>query len=221
MKFTVATLVALAASACAIQVTYPGKDAKLDLTKENKIQWNSVDTDAKTIDIYLVNNNVYPNVNTKIASGVDTSKGSYTFDLKGAKAGTGYQINLVADSTQNNGILAQSQEFDVTEAGSSSTSAVTFTDTTTGASTSTTSGSSSTTLSTSTTGNASASSSASASAASSSGSASSSASKTASKTGSSASSSGSAAAASTNAANALSASAGAGTFLMAVAALFL
>lgn len=44
-------------------------------------------TDAKTIDIYLVNNNVYPNVNTKIASGVDTSKGSYTFDLKGAKAG--------------------------------------------------------------------------------------------------------------------------------------
>ncbi|GAD99913.1 hypothetical protein PVAR5_8642 [Paecilomyces variotii No. 5] len=221
MKFTVATLVALAASASALQVTYPGKDAKLDLTKENKIQWNSVDTDAKTVDIYLVNNNVYPPVNTKIASNVDTSKGSYTFDLKSAKAGNGYQINLVSDEPQNTGILAQSQQFDVTEAGSSSTSAVTFTDTTTGASTSTTSGSSSTTLSTSTTGTSSASASSSASAASSSGSASSSASKTASKTGSSSTSSGSAAAATTNAASTLSVSAGVGTFLMGVAALFL
>lgn len=218
MQFTVATLVALAASASALQVTYPGKDAKLDLTKDNKIEWNSVSTDPSTVDIYLVDNSVYPTVNTKIASGVDTSKGSYTFDLKGVKAGSGYQINLVSDDAQNTGILAQSQQFDVTEAGSTSTSAVTFTDTTTGASTSSTASGSSTTLSTSTTGTASSS----ASAASSSSSASSSASKTSSKTASETGSSATATATAThNAASALSVSAGAGTFLMGIFALIL
>jgi hypothetical protein len=45
-------------------------------------------TDASTVDIVLINNNVYPNVQEKIASGVETSKGSYTAKgLKGVSNG--------------------------------------------------------------------------------------------------------------------------------------
>jgi hypothetical protein len=35
-------------------------------------------TDPETFSIYLVNQNTYPNVETLIASNVDTSKGHYT-----------------------------------------------------------------------------------------------------------------------------------------------
>jgi hypothetical protein len=35
-------------------------------------------TDASTVDIVLVNNAIYPSVEEKIASDIDTSKGSYT-----------------------------------------------------------------------------------------------------------------------------------------------
>lgn len=35
-------------------------------------------TDPSTFDLYLVNNAVYPTVEKKVASDVDTSKGSYT-----------------------------------------------------------------------------------------------------------------------------------------------
>jgi hypothetical protein len=45
-------------------------------------------TDASTVDIVLVNNAVYPTVSEKIASGIDTSKGSYTASgLKGVTKG--------------------------------------------------------------------------------------------------------------------------------------
>lgn len=45
-------------------------------------------TDAKSFNLYLVNNNVYPPVSEKIASDVETSEGSYTIDsLTGVTAG--------------------------------------------------------------------------------------------------------------------------------------
>lgn len=130
-------------------------------------------TDAKTFNLYLVNNAAYPPVSEKIATDVKTSDGSYTIDsLTGVTAGYvvspspldpqhlsdpnihlqtshGFQINLQSDETMNTGILAQSEQFNVTgSAQSSSTSS----SSTTSSSSSTTSGTS--TGSTSTTGTA-------------------------------------------------------------------
>lgn len=42
-------------------------------------------TDPPKMDIYLVNQNVYPNTQVLIASGVDTSLGEYTIKAKDVK----------------------------------------------------------------------------------------------------------------------------------------
>ncbi|KAL2001917.1 hypothetical protein VTN02DRAFT_1012 [Thermoascus thermophilus] len=87
MQFTIASILALAASAAALQVTSPSKGSELDLTKPNTIKWTSVVTDPDTFNIYLVKNS-YPPTKTLIAEDVDKSKGSYSFDgLKGVTPG--------------------------------------------------------------------------------------------------------------------------------------
>lgn len=139
-------------------------------------------TDAKSFDLYLVNNAVYPSINKKIASNVETSDGSYTIDsLTGVSAGyeffsiqrlqslssapttchtyfsslirQGYQINLQSDESMNTGILAQSEQFNVTgSTQSSSTSSSSTSSSSTSTSSGTTTGSTTTnTLITSTT----------------------------------------------------------------------
>ncbi|KAJ5185713.1 Cell wall beta-glucan synthesis [Penicillium cf. griseofulvum] len=127
MRFSILlSLLPLAISVGAINVTEPAKGDKLDVSDSFTVKWTSVNTDASTVDIVLINNNVYPNVQEKIASGVDTSKGSYTASgLKGVTNGSGFQINLLSTEAQNTGILAQSQKFDVTEPEKSSSSAST------------------------------------------------------------------------------------------------
>ncbi|KXG45583.1 Cell wall beta-glucan synthesis [Penicillium griseofulvum] len=127
MRFSILlSLLPLAISVGAINVTEPAKGDKLDVSESFTVKWDSVNTDASTVDIVLINNNVYPNVQEKIASGVETSKGSYTAKgLKGVSNGSGFQINLLSTEAQNTGILAQSQKFDVTEPEKSSSSAST------------------------------------------------------------------------------------------------
>ncbi|KAL2217507.1 extracellular conserved serine-rich protein [Thermoascus aurantiacus ATCC 26904] len=197
MRFTLAaSIIALAASVAAVQVTSPTKGAELDLTKPNTIKWTSVNTDPDKFNIYLVKNS-YPQTKTLIASDVDKSKGSYTFDsLKGVTTGDDYQINLESDEPQNTGILAQSEQFSVTKAVAGTTATATTTSGTT-TSSHTTLTTISGTASASSTGNAASSS------------ANASSSSTASPTPS------------TGAAATLPVSAGAGTFLMALFALFL
>ncbi|CAG8886103.1 unnamed protein product [Penicillium egyptiacum] len=127
MRFsTVLSLLPLALSVGAIKVTEPAKNDEVDVSGSFTVKWSSVSTDASTVDIVLVNNAVYPNVAEKIASGVDTSKGSYTASgLKGVTDGSGFQINLISTESKNTGILAQSEQFDVTESAKSSSSATT------------------------------------------------------------------------------------------------
>lgn len=122
MRFsTILSLLPLALSVAAVNITEPAKGADVDVSGSFTVKWTSVNTDASTLDIVLVNNAVYPPVSEKIASGIDTSKGSYTASgLKGVTSGSGFQINLLSTDAQNTGILAQSQQFDVTEAKSSS-----------------------------------------------------------------------------------------------------
>ncbi|CBF82983.1 hypothetical protein AN3310.2 [Aspergillus nidulans FGSC A4] len=117
------SLLPLAVSVGALQVTEPEKGAEIDPSSSFTVKWDSVSTDPSSFDLYLVNNAVYPSVEKKIASDVDTSEGSYTVDgVSGLENGGGYQINLFSNSGHNTGILAQSEQFNVTGADSTSSS---------------------------------------------------------------------------------------------------
>lgn len=120
---SIAALAPLAISVAGLSVDEPKKGAEIDASGSFDVKWSSVDSDPSSFDLYLVNNAIYPSVNKKIATGIDTSKGSYTVKGVDVSAGHGYQINLLSDSTQNTGILAQSQQFNVT--GSSDSTATT------------------------------------------------------------------------------------------------
>jgi hypothetical protein len=50
-------------------------------------QANPISTDETSLDIYLVNQAVVPNVNKKLASDVSTSDGSYTVNIGNIAAG--------------------------------------------------------------------------------------------------------------------------------------
>ncbi|PYH89263.1 hypothetical protein BO71DRAFT_337030 [Aspergillus ellipticus CBS 707.79] len=140
------SLLPLAAFVGALEVTSPTKGEDVDLSKSFTVKWSSVSTDPTSFDLYIVNNAVYPSVDQKIASNVDTSKGSYSVSgLSGLTNGGGYQINLLSDSTQNSGILAQSNQFTVEGSSSSSTFSTTASSTSSSSSTGTSTGTSSAT----------------------------------------------------------------------------
>ncbi|QKX58660.1 uncharacterized protein TRUGW13939_05787 [Talaromyces rugulosus] len=172
MLFKLDTALLFAATASALQITSPTKGTKLDLSKSNDLTWNSVESDPTSFDIELVNEHVNPPVAKTIATNVQTSAGSYTFNSMKAAVGyyfllktfwlrvnsilthnqnrEGYQINIISNEQQNTGILAQSPNFEVSDApGTSSTVSATFT-TTTGTSTSSSSTSTGTSSSTTT-----------------------------------------------------------------------
>lgn len=137
MRWSIVALAPLALSVAALSVDEPKKGAEIDSSKSFVVKWSTVESDPSSFDIYLVNNAIYPSVDKKIATGIDTSKGSYTVDNIDISAGHGYQINLLSDSKLNTGILAQSQQFNVTSDSHSSSST-----TVTSSSSSTTTGSS-------------------------------------------------------------------------------
>ncbi|KAL2788047.1 Ser-Thr-rich glycosyl-phosphatidyl-inositol-anchored membrane family-domain-containing protein [Aspergillus keveii] len=149
----VSSALLLAVTAGALKVTEPKKNVEIDPSSSFTVKWDSVNTDPTSFDLYLVNNAVYPPVDKKIATDVDTSDGSYTIDsISGLADGPGYQINLFSNEEHNTGILAQSQQFNVTgsdDSSSSSSSSATPTSTSTSTS-STSTGTSTTTTSTET-----------------------------------------------------------------------
>ncbi|KAJ5935754.1 hypothetical protein N7466_005301 [Penicillium verhagenii] len=139
MRFTLAaSVISLVISAGALTVTEPEQGADISPSSSVDVKWTSVDTDAKSFDIYLVNYVVYPNVNKKLASDISTSDGSHTVNIGSLADGQGYQINLMSDS--NTGILAQTGQFNITGSASESST------TSSGSTTSTTSTASGTTL---------------------------------------------------------------------------
>ncbi|KUL90881.1 hypothetical protein ZTR_00948 [Talaromyces verruculosus] len=151
MQIKFGTALLLAASASALQVTSPSRGDKLDLNVSNEVTWDSVESDPTSFDIQLVNEHVNPPVIKTIATNVQTSAGSYTFSNVAAAVGDDYQINLVSTSSQNTGILAQSAQFDVSNAvDSSSTSTGTSTATRTSSTSTDTSSTTSSTSSSST-----------------------------------------------------------------------
>ncbi|KAJ6084539.1 hypothetical protein N7486_011339 [Penicillium sp. IBT 16267x] len=156
MRFSLAvSALALAVSVGAIAVTEPKEGADIAASSSLDVKWTYVNTDETSLDIYLVNNAVYPPVNEKLASTVSTSDGSYTVNVGNIAAGHGYQISLKSDALHNTGILAQSNQFNVTVSASQSTSSSsTETMTTTATSTSAVSTTTSTDSATTKTGTA-------------------------------------------------------------------
>ncbi|KAJ5292968.1 Alpha/beta hydrolase fold-3 [Penicillium atrosanguineum] len=107
------SLMAFAVSAAGIVITSPRIGEKIDFSKPVTIKWQRVSTDPTTVDIVLVNEDVYPPVTETVASGVDADMGSYTIkahkeDVSVSDTGGGYQVNFLSPS---GGILAQSQQF--------------------------------------------------------------------------------------------------------------
>jgi len=119
MQYTLASVLAFASAALAITVTSPAKGAEWDLSKDNKITWDSVSTDPSTINVVLVNMAVNPSVSLTIANNIPVSQGSYDLkNLVNAPApGDSYQINL--ENSVQQGILAQSQQFTVEKSSNS------------------------------------------------------------------------------------------------------
>ncbi|RPD66757.1 hypothetical protein L226DRAFT_565548 [Lentinus tigrinus ALCF2SS1-7] len=118
---SVATLLAFAASALAYQVTQPTNATGWTLTGPNVVAWDKVSTDRANFTIVLVNQAVYPPTSQVLAALVDGTKGSMTVNppSEGWKAGSGFQVNLVQDSENLNSILAQSNQFTISQASSS------------------------------------------------------------------------------------------------------
>jgi len=142
MKFSLASVLAFAASTMAITITSPAMNALVPISQSFPVTWTTVNTDPTSVSIVLVNNAISPGVNIPIASNIPTSQGTFTItpsQISAAKAAAGYQVNLV--STTNGGILAQTNQFSLVASGSSSSSASTTsaTSTTTKASTTLTS----------------------------------------------------------------------------------
>ncbi|KAJ5515669.1 hypothetical protein N7527_007229 [Penicillium freii] len=123
MRVNIISLVALATTVAGLTVTSPRIGEKIDPDLPLTIKWQAVTTDPKTFSIELVNQNVYPPTTTIVADDIDSSKGSYTVKAKtftDVDNGKGYQINFLSPES---GILAQSQQFRVTEPGEIASSA--------------------------------------------------------------------------------------------------
>ncbi|KAJ5993805.1 hypothetical protein N7451_009529 [Penicillium sp. IBT 35674x] len=109
------SLLAFAATAAGLRIISPAIDEKVPQDDTITVRWETVSTDPPKMDIYLVNQNSYPNTQEVVATGVDTSLGKYVIKAKevgDVDTGGGYQVNFV--STTGGGILAQSQQFKVT-----------------------------------------------------------------------------------------------------------
>lgn len=123
MKYSLASVLAFAASTTAITLTSPAQNAILPISQAIPVAWTSVSTDPTSVSIVLVNNAISPGVNIPIASNIPTSQGSFTISpslISAAHPAAGYQVNLV--STVNSGILAQTNQFSLVASGSSSVS---------------------------------------------------------------------------------------------------
>ncbi|PWY82294.1 hypothetical protein BO83DRAFT_423133 [Aspergillus eucalypticola CBS 122712] len=118
----VVSMMAFAITALAITITQPKNGDQVDFSKPYTIKWTTVASDPTNFDLILVNMNSQPTVSKKIAN-VKTSDSKYTVDkVIGIPVAEGYQLNAESNTTQNTGILSQSQQFNVTKVGKAETS---------------------------------------------------------------------------------------------------
>lgn len=107
------TLLALASGALALMITSPTKNELWDLSKTNTIEWNAVNTDPQTFDIYLSHMASHPPTNTLLMADANKDTGSLVIKDLQLPIGETYQINFVAHNKPEQ-IYAQSQQFNTT-----------------------------------------------------------------------------------------------------------
>lgn len=125
MKFMIATVAAFAATAAALKLTAPEENAKWDLSQTNTIKWDHVDSDPETFQLVLVNHQTGGEVDMTIADKVKTSDGEYKLTNFVATPGSTYSIKAFGTEKTNSGQLAESQTFNVTKSGVSTTTTAT------------------------------------------------------------------------------------------------
>ncbi|KIR68209.1 hypothetical protein I314_01703 [Cryptococcus bacillisporus CA1873] len=116
----------------AISITSPSKDTVwLSGTSGQTIEWTSVSTDPTTFDIELDNQSGFlDNAPITLASNQSTgdsgTTNTVTVTYPGGGAwptGVAFQVNFMSTDHKNTGILAQSEQFNITSGGDSSSSA--------------------------------------------------------------------------------------------------
>ncbi|OCH92162.1 hypothetical protein OBBRIDRAFT_470023 [Obba rivulosa] len=123
MRSVVAALV-FVASAFAYSISSPNQSAGWTITGPNTVVWSMVSTDPQNFTIVLSNQVVSPPTQQILAALVDGSLGQMTVNPPsgGWQTGTGFRVNLVKDANDLDSILAQSDQFAITVASSSSSS---------------------------------------------------------------------------------------------------
>lgn len=120
MRAQFATLLALAAPLYAIKITSPSKNDVVDPSKGVTVKWSSVNTDPSKAHLVLVNMASGHTPFSKDLGEIDLSSGSFKVSEKDVPSDEGYQFNFESTETQNTGILAQSEQFEVKSSASDS-----------------------------------------------------------------------------------------------------
>ncbi|OXG21487.1 hypothetical protein J008_04353 [Cryptococcus neoformans] len=127
----VASFLASLALSNAIKVESPNKDTVWQSNSPQTVEWTAVDTDPRNFSIQLVNQAGYLDGNSPVtlidsqSTGDSGTTQSATVSYPGGSWPTGiaFQINLISTDSHNTGILAQSEQFNITSGGDSSSSA--------------------------------------------------------------------------------------------------
>jgi hypothetical protein len=137
------TVLSLVASACAYQILTPSNSSGWTTVGPNIVSWQRVSTDSNNFTMVLVNQvrspsltclfpdlifvfqdkTVMPSGEEVLIATVDGTQNSIAVPAPsgGFPTGTGFQVNFVKDSQDLNTILAQSNQFSITQPNTSST----------------------------------------------------------------------------------------------------
>ncbi|KDQ64310.1 hypothetical protein JAAARDRAFT_118210 [Jaapia argillacea MUCL 33604] len=111
-------VLSFAASALAYQVTFPTATQGWTVTGPNMLTWNRVSTDPTNFTALLTNQDrsILPTDEVLVAF-VDGTTGSVTVNAPSNSfpIGSGFQVNLVQDTTHLSTIYAQSNQFNITQ----------------------------------------------------------------------------------------------------------
>jgi hypothetical protein len=113
------TVFSLVASACAYQILTPSNSSGWTTTGPNIVTWQRVNTDANNFTMVLVNQDksIMPAGEEVLIATVDGNQNSIAVPAPsgGFQVGKGYQVNFVKDSQDLTTILAQSNQFSITQ----------------------------------------------------------------------------------------------------------
>jgi len=121
MRLFLFTLVTLVASACAYNITGPDSNVEWTTAGPNTVTWTKVSSDNSSIALVLVK----PDNSTFIlvlAASADGNSGSYTVPSNNPvlPSGSNYRVRIVPEDL--NGILSDSQDFNITQSSTNTSS---------------------------------------------------------------------------------------------------